>query len=113
LDAGRYVIIPSTFDPNKFGKYRLYTFSTAELSLTELSDAEEVNVKGSWSKADNTAGGCLNDLAAWRTNKQFTLTLTRDATLHFRLRQSGEIPHSIGFYILKGSGTLCGSTMRP
>jgi hypothetical protein len=105
LNPGRYAIIPCTFEPGNVSKFQLHIFSANGFSADELGEAAEVHVKGEWSNAAGTAGGCLNDFTLWRRNIQYALHVTKDINAVLRLRQapnSAGAFSSIGFYLFKG-----------
>lgn len=74
----RFVLCPSTFQPNKLGPFRLVVFSESPLAQppTALPRLRELRHSGRWTR--ESAGGCRN-FWTWRRNEQLFLRLTRAA----------------------------------
>ena len=75
LDAGTYVVLPYTDEPNTFLPYTLSVAATAPVTL-EMPDATAppsvpTTLRGAWSVAHRTAGGCPNAPELWTSNPQF------------------------------------------
>ena len=74
LDAGSYVLIPYTAEPLSLLPFSIVAGATSEVSLAELPvsrDNEPITLRGVWSLASSTAGGCPNDVDTWTQNPHF------------------------------------------
>lgn len=87
--GARVVLCPSTFQPNKPGKFRLIVLTESALSQppTLLPPLTELRCAGVWGAG--TAGGCRN-FASWRSNVQYHLKLSRTARVSVVLMRHDE-----------------------
>jgi hypothetical protein len=87
----RYVMIPSTFEPGKTGKFRivLYTAKPLEHPPELVPRLKECHVAGAWTESN--AGGCRN-FYTWRRNEQYSLQLSKPARVSVvLLRHNAEV----------------------
>jgi len=115
VEAGRYVIIPCTFDPGQESKFFLQILSDKpDVHAVEMGEHKGTLLASQWK--GESAGGCmyviysnLKDLllifpkrnhSSWRKNPHFFLKVTHKTTFSLQLAQQGT-RHVIGFYILK------------
>ena len=77
LDAGQYVVIPYTAEPNTFQPYSLSAAATSPVTLAPLPPSDAAGaplvLKGGWDRGLAMAGGCPNAIATWTQNPQFAL----------------------------------------
>jgi hypothetical protein len=106
---GVTILIPSTFQPNLVGAFRLDVCSPMALSLQPLaSDTCRVTVTHSGEWDARTAGGCRN-FESWADNPQYAITVSQPITALFILSQHiapSLLP--IGLYVLNKDGATQG-----
>ena len=74
LEAGDYVVVAYTAEPNTFQPFTLSAAGTSSVALAQLPPAALPTVlRGSWDVAGKTAGGCPNGIESWTQNPQFRL----------------------------------------
>ena len=75
LDApGEYSLIPYTEEPQTFMPYTLTVASTAPLQIAPVPKPPPPTLlRGAWSAAKATAGGCPNNVDSWTGNPQYVL----------------------------------------
>lgn len=94
-------VMPCTYFPNLFGKFRLSVFSSGSTEVSEYQSVFRHIQHGAWTK--ESAGGCLNSGRTWRNNPQFQIVAKKKAKLLVLLHlPTQEEKKSIGFYILRG-----------
>eukprot|EP01087_Luapelamoeba_hula_P015527 TRINITY_DN4652_c0_g1_i3.p1 TRINITY_DN4652_c0_g1~~TRINITY_DN4652_c0_g1_i3.p1 ORF type:complete len:593 (+),score=120.95 TRINITY_DN4652_c0_g1_i3:1157-2935(+) len=97
LDAGRYVVIPCTFDPHNEGVFQLRVYSDKDVNVVPLGEKKGTSLNSEW--AGETAGGCMNH-STWRKNPHFALTVNKKVPFTLALTQKGSTKHVIGYYIV-------------
>jgi len=124
VEAGRYVIIPCTFDPGQESKFFLQILSDKpDVHAVEMGEHKGTLLASQWK--GESAGGCMyviylffsqsdpswllnfvffffpnRNHSSWRKNPHFFLKVTHKTTFSLQLAQQGT-RHVIGFYILK------------
>lgn len=102
LPAGRYIVLPCTYDANQEGSFTVLAYGKHNVKLS--TDEEHCTVlRGQWSLASGNAGGCLNH-PSWRASPQYLVNATTPTRVHVLLEQSGPDTSSlpfIGVYALK------------
>lgn len=107
LKAGRYVVIPSTFDPGFNSRFFLRVYSTSnQITLTPLPNYDEsafqmTVLDGEWN--DLTAGGCHNT-PKWMMNPQYSISVQTNAAkvpLTVVLKQQVAKPFHICSYVIR------------
>jgi len=112
-DAKYYIIIPTTFYSGEENKFTLTVAGTqSQALLAKIPDTMLHRlVVGEWSKANNTAGGCMNNQSTWTQNPKFVLSVNQPTKVLIILSQV--IPTSetkpkellaIGFYVFRKDG---------
>ena len=73
-----YVLVPSTFNPNLFSRFRIIVLTSQPLDQPPrlLDPLHQLQISGSWTELN--AGGCRN-YYTWRRNEQYHLQLGRAA----------------------------------
>ena len=95
--SDRLIIIPCTFEPERFATYRLIILSDNDITIQPLSPPKYREVTDEWK--GETAVGCLNH-SKWRFNPQYQLTT--NGNVQIQLQKTEENNESvIGFYVLK------------
>jgi hypothetical protein len=122
FEAGNYVIIPATLEPNKERKFQISLFSeqaTNSIKIIHIqslpTDWKEYTVKGEW-KAE-TAGGNVSS-PSWSKNVQYLLHCSTKTTLNFSMLQvetslavsdnikiHSTTPAFVGLYLFKADST--------
>ena len=82
-DDSPFVLCPSTFEPNKLGRFRIIILTEHPLAQlpTEIPKLTELRREGRW--LSHNAGGCRN-YVTWRKNEQYLLRLTKAARASVR-----------------------------
>ena len=92
------VIIPCTFEAQRYSSYKMFIFSDQPINITPLSPPKYKEIPGSWE--GESAVGCINH-PLWRYNPQYSLSAS--GKVQIQLQKTEEKPDVvIGFYILKG-----------
>lgn len=105
------VLIPMTMQPNTETSFKL-SVNSAEAKLIPLPDTLVAKVvQGAWSKANQTAGGCMNNRETWLQNPRYRFATKKPGLLRFVLHQQPPTPATpgaaapatppAGFYIFK------------
>ena len=55
-EPGNYIYIPATFDPGRFGRYKVFVYSTQTVQIEPILDIPEKRIRGDW----NPSGGAVN-----------------------------------------------------
>ena len=87
----RYVMIPSTFEPGKIGKFRIVLLTAKPLEAPPefVPPLKQMHVAGAWTESN--AGGCRN-FYTWRRNEQYSLVLSKPARVSVvLLRHNAEV----------------------
>jgi hypothetical protein len=102
-------IVPCTFEPQKFGRFRVFVIASDALDVSVLRPPPFVQIQGAWTQ--QTAGGCLNH-TTWRSNPQYQLKADGRVTVRLSLpfnraalNTSDAERATIGFYLLKSDGS--------
>jgi hypothetical protein len=95
LKAGRYCVIPSTFDAGVLGRFSISLYGAG--SITALEEARyRCDVQSEW--GSNTSGGCTNH-PTWKNNPKFVLTSKPNAKVTIVLVQAPKPnPYAIAVY---------------
>jgi hypothetical protein len=107
-----YTIIPSTYEPNVLGSFKLTVHCSSEIAMLKVRDSEKwlcESVSSEWKGA--TAGGCRNNAASWAKNPKFELKSSIAQLMTVVLRQDGQFsnnlaPEPIGFYCIDNKGEV-------
>eukprot|EP01125_Pyxidicula_operculata_P010482 TRINITY_DN3448_c0_g1_i4.p1 TRINITY_DN3448_c0_g1~~TRINITY_DN3448_c0_g1_i4.p1 ORF type:complete len:1316 (-),score=283.41 TRINITY_DN3448_c0_g1_i4:149-4096(-) len=77
LKKGNYIIMVTTFEPNKKANFILRAYSTRPFNLNPLPPYTMVTCEDSWT--EDNAGGAFN-YGSWRKNPQYFIMLERSST---------------------------------
>ena len=88
-EGTRVVLCPSTFLPNKLGKFRIIVLTESALSQPPilLPPLRDLRCSGLWGA--ETAGGCRN-FVSWRKNVQYQLKLSKPSRVSVLLMRHDE-----------------------
>ena len=112
-----YTIVPSTFEPNQPGRFRLSVHASHDVTLQKLTQPEiwkHLSLKNEWKGL--TAGGCRNNVT-WANNPKFIIESKVAQVMVVIVRQEDEstqvddqgqdkLEEAIGCYIVDKDGTI-------
>jgi hypothetical protein len=109
LDAGIYVIVPSTYHPDLLSSFTLRVFvENKPFTITAMPSEGDCYsshiVSGEWI-ANQNAGGCMNT-ARWVENPQYVLKANQDMNISLALEQvidGNTQPTHISYYVAQAN----------
>lgn len=97
----RLLIIPCTFEPEKYATYRLIVLTDGPITIKSLDSPKYLEIEGEWK--GESAVGCINH-PSWRYNPQYSLKTNGNVQIQLqKIKENDDTV--IGFYVLKSSGS--------